>query len=147
MRCLWCTAWPNRRPNDISTTRAHPCPCSYKRLSPLEAAHRPVSDISEVSYVYVLRTLSYSASIPTNRVMGSEGDCVVVFSRKELFSTKRMIEKATGLSVGVIYGALPPATRKEQARAFNNPVGGYGVLAAQRWPECALTRAWPLYAC
>ena len=140
MRCLWCTAWPNRRPNDISTTRAHPCPCSYKRLSPLEAAHRPVSDISEVSYVHVLRTLSYSASVPTNRVMGSEGDCVVVFSRKELFSTKRMIEKATGLSVGVIYGALPPATRKEQARAFNNPVGGYDVLAAQHAGPSVLSR-------
>jgi len=54
------------------------------------------------------------------------GDCVVVFGRKALFETKRQIETATGLNVGVIYGSLPPATRKDQARKFNE--GEYVVL-------------------
>jgi hypothetical protein len=47
------------------------------------------------------------------------GDAVVAFSRRQLFKHKRDIEMATGLRVGVVYGALPPALRREQALRFN----------------------------
>lgn len=50
---------------------------------------------------------------------------MVTFGRKRLFDHKREIEERTGLRCGVIYGALPPGTRKEQARLFNQRQGGY----------------------
>lgn len=49
------------------------------------------------------------------------GDCVVGFSRRDLYDLKEDIGKATGLNVGIIYGSLPPAVRREQARLFNDP--------------------------
>ncbi|KAJ2060193.1 RNA helicase [Coemansia sp. S2] len=59
-----------------------------------------------------------------------KGDCVVAFSRKDIFHIKSMIEEATGLRCAVIYGGLPPETRAEQARLFNDPDSGYDVLVA-----------------
>ena len=52
------------------------------------------------------------------------GDCVVAFGRQALFKAKQYLERTTELKVGVIYGSLPPETRKEQARAFNDADGG-----------------------
>ncbi|KAJ2833630.1 RNA helicase [Coemansia furcata] len=59
-----------------------------------------------------------------------KGDCVVAFSRKNIFGIKAMIEEETGLRCAVIYGGLPPETRAEQARLFNDPDSGYDVLVA-----------------
>lgn len=50
---------------------------------------------------------------------------MVAFSRRDLFALRRLITKATGLSVGMIYGRLPPQVRREQAQLFNTPNGGY----------------------
>lgn len=44
------------------------------------------------------------------------GDCIVAFSRAEIFAIKREIERLTPLKCAVIYGALPPETRSMQAR-------------------------------
>ncbi|GAA6046583.1 hypothetical protein JCM3770_006221 [Rhodotorula araucariae] len=56
------------------------------------------------------------------------GDCLVTFSRSNIFAFKRAIEEKTGLRVAVAYGGLPPEVREEQARAFNE--GAYDVLVA-----------------
>ena len=69
----------------------------YARLAPLTVAPTPLATLADVQ----------------------SGDCVVCFSRFELFKHKREIEVSTGLRCGVIYGALPPAVRREQARRFN----------------------------
>lgn len=37
-----------------------------------------------------------------------KGDCVVSFSRKNIFNIKKIIEKQTGLQCAVAYGGLPP---------------------------------------
>ncbi|KAJ2238318.1 RNA helicase [Coemansia sp. RSA 485] len=58
------------------------------------------------------------------------GDCVVTFSRKEIFAIRNTIEQTTGLRCAVIYGGLPPEARVEQARLFNDPDSGYDVLVA-----------------
>ena len=58
------------------------------------------------------------------------GDCVVAFSRNDLFAIKREIEKHTTHKCCVIYGSLPPQTRSDQARLFNDPDSGYDVLVA-----------------
>jgi ATP-dependent RNA helicase SUPV3L1/SUV3 len=58
------------------------------------------------------------------------GDCVVAFSRNDIFAIKREIEKTTPYRCCVIYGKLPPQTRADQARRFNDPDSGYDILVA-----------------
>jgi len=58
------------------------------------------------------------------------GDCVVAFSRSEIFAIKDMIERETRHKAAVIYGNLPPETRRQQAKLFNDPDSGYEVLVA-----------------
>ncbi|KAH0929285.1 hypothetical protein HID58_015012, partial [Brassica napus] len=58
------------------------------------------------------------------------GDCVVAFSRREIFEVKMAIEKHTKHRCCVIYGALPPETRRQQANLFNDQENEYDVLVA-----------------
>ncbi|KAL8292464.1 hypothetical protein RQP46_001076 [Phenoliferia psychrophenolica] len=79
----------------------------YSRLSPLAVAPESLhSDLSKIK----------------------RGDCLVTFSRNNIFAFKRVVEEKTGLRVAVAYGGLPPEVREEQARAFNE--GQYDVLVA-----------------
>uniref|UniRef100_A0A7S1KW45 RNA helicase n=1 Tax=Percolomonas cosmopolitus TaxID=63605 RepID=A0A7S1KW45_9EUKA len=48
-----------------------------------------------------------------------KGDCIVAFSRRELYTLKNKIEKSTKFKVAVVYGGLPPETRVAQAQMFN----------------------------
>jgi ATP-dependent RNA helicase SUPV3L1/SUV3 len=59
-----------------------------------------------------------------------KGDCLVVFNRLRIHALRDQIQKATGLKAALIYGALPPASRNEQARLFNDPNSGYDILIA-----------------
>jgi ATP-dependent RNA helicase SUPV3L1/SUV3 len=79
----------------------------YSRLSPLTVATRPLASLSGVQ----------------------RGDCLVAFSRRELFKLKRETEAATGLRCGVVYGALPPQVRREQAQRFNMDAGSRAAHA------------------
>ncbi|PIN26170.1 Mitochondrial RNA helicase SUV3, DEAD-box superfamily [Handroanthus impetiginosus] len=58
------------------------------------------------------------------------GDCIVAFSRREIFEVKLAIEKYTKHRCCVIYGALPPETRRHQASLFNNQDNEFDVLVA-----------------
>lgn len=58
------------------------------------------------------------------------GDCVVAFSRREIFEVKLAIEKYTNHRCCVIYGALPPETRRQQANLFNDENNEYDILVA-----------------
>ena len=79
----------------------------YSRLSPLQVAPESLhSDLAKIR----------------------AGDCLVTFSRNNIFAFKRVVEEKTGLRVAVAYGGLPPEVREEQARAFNE--GQYDVLVA-----------------
>ena len=57
-----------------------------------------------------------------------KGDCVIAFSKKDIFTLKKKIEAATGLKCCVVYGSLPPVTRARQAALFNDPKSGYDLL-------------------
>lgn len=59
-----------------------------------------------------------------------DGDCVVSFSRSGIFALKKTIEEKRGKRCAVVYGALPPETRSEQARLFNEPGNGIDVMVA-----------------
>lgn len=61
----------------------------YKRLVPLVVERRGLAG-------------SYKAVKP--------GDCVIVFSRKQVFETRKRIETATRQKCAVVYGSLPPGT-------------------------------------
>ncbi|BGO99193.1 ATP-dependent RNA helicase SUV3, mitochondrial [Rhodotorula toruloides] len=79
----------------------------YQRLSPLVVAEKSLEgDLSKIR----------------------RGDCLVTFSRSNIFAFKRAVEQRTGLKVAVAYGGLPPEVREEQARAFN--AGEFDVLVA-----------------
>jgi len=81
----------------------------YQRLSPLEVAPRSLErDLTRIR----------------------KGDCVVTFSRNNIFNLKRDIEEQTGLRCAVVYGRLPPEIRAEQAALFNDPNSGFDVLIA-----------------
>lgn len=82
----------------------------YERLSPLKplraALERPVYDGLQ------------------------PGDCIVTFSKKELYKMKYLVEKNTEFQCCVVYGDLPPDTRAEQAALFNDPKSGFNILIA-----------------
>ncbi|KAG9124396.1 RNA helicase [Ceratobasidium sp. 392] len=81
----------------------------YERLTPLEVE---------------------TESLKKNLKNVEPGDCVVTFSRAEIFDTKRKIEEVTGLRCAVVYGRLPPEIRSEQAQLFNTERSGYDVIVA-----------------
>ena len=81
----------------------------YERLSPLELA---------------------SSSLGGRLTKLRKGDCLVVFSRKEIHALKSEIERLTNKRVAIIYGSLPPETRATQARLFNDPSNDYDYLVA-----------------
>lgn len=80
----------------------------YERLTPLKVSPSLDGDLSRVR----------------------RGDCVVAFSRREIFGLKQQVEAASGLRCGVVYGSLPPETRREQAKLFNDPTKAEEVLVA-----------------
>jgi ATP-dependent RNA helicase SUPV3L1/SUV3 len=81
----------------------------YERLSPLVVGNQPLKD-----YKYI-----------------QKGDCVIGFSRNRLYDIKSKIESQNkSLKCCIIYGNLPPTTRKEQAKLFNSLTSGYDVLVA-----------------
>ncbi|KAF2812919.1 uncharacterized protein BDZ99DRAFT_381376 [Mytilinidion resinicola] len=81
----------------------------YKRLSPLEMMHRSLNgDLKKLE----------------------KGDCVVSFSVMGIHALRKQIEKQTGRKVAIIYGSLPPETRAQQAKLFNDPDNDYDYLVA-----------------
>jgi ATP-dependent RNA helicase SUPV3L1/SUV3 len=59
-----------------------------------------------------------------------KGDAVIVFSILGIHNVRKQIEKHTGKKVAVVYGSLPPETRAQQARLFNDPDNDYDYLVA-----------------
>ncbi|XP_072236489.1 ATP-dependent RNA helicase SUPV3L1, mitochondrial [Leuresthes tenuis] len=57
------------------------------------------------------------------------GDCIVCFSKNDIYSISRQIE-ARGRECAVIYGSLPPGTKLSQAKKFNDPDDPCKILVA-----------------
>lgn len=81
----------------------------YERLSPLGMA---------------------SESLSGNLKKLRKGDCIVSFSIVGIHALRTQIEKVTGKKVATVYGSLPPETRAQQARLFNDPDNDYDFLVA-----------------
>jgi ATP-dependent RNA helicase SUPV3L1/SUV3 len=82
----------------------------YERLTPLQIAPRSMGgDLTAIQ----------------------PGDCIVAFSRNQIFAFKHLVEERTGLRCAVAYGKLPPEVRVEQATKFNSTgESDYSVLVA-----------------
>ncbi|KAH6614165.1 P-loop containing nucleoside triphosphate hydrolase protein [Boeremia exigua] len=59
-----------------------------------------------------------------------KGDCVVAFTVVGIHALRREIESNTGRKCAIVYGSLPPETRAQQARLFNDPDNDYDYLVA-----------------
>lgn len=59
-----------------------------------------------------------------------KGDCIVGFSVVVLHSLRQLIEKKLQRKCAIIYGSLPPETRAQQAKLFNEPDNDYDFLVA-----------------
>ncbi|KAF2873397.1 P-loop containing nucleoside triphosphate hydrolase protein [Massariosphaeria phaeospora] len=59
-----------------------------------------------------------------------KGDCIVSFSVIGIHALRREIEKKSGKKCAIVYGSLPPETRAQQARLFNDPDNEYDYLVA-----------------
>ncbi|XP_062169524.1 DExH-box ATP-dependent RNA helicase DExH16, mitochondrial isoform X2 [Alnus glutinosa] len=80
----------------------------YERLSPLVPSKVPLGSFSHVQ----------------------TGDCIITFSRREIYGLKRKIENEGKHLCSVVYGSLPPDTRTRQATMFNDASSDFDVLVA-----------------
>ncbi|KAF8660630.1 hypothetical protein HU200_057536 [Digitaria exilis] len=80
----------------------------YERLSPLVPLKSPLGSFSNIK----------------------AGDCLVTFSRREIYTLKRRIEREGKHLCSVVYGSLPPETRRKQATMFNDESSDLNVLVA-----------------
>ncbi|KAF2129295.1 ATP-dependent RNA helicase SUV3 mitochondrial precursor [Dothidotthia symphoricarpi CBS 119687] len=81
----------------------------YNRLTPLKVEHR---------------------SLRGNLSLLEKGDCIVAFTILGIHALRREIEKQTSKKCAIIYGSLPPETRAQQARLFNDPDNDFDYLVA-----------------
>ncbi|XP_030841445.1 ATP-dependent RNA helicase SUPV3L1, mitochondrial [Strongylocentrotus purpuratus] len=79
----------------------------YKRLTPLQILDQPLDNLENVK----------------------PGDCIVAFSKNDLYSISRQLE-AMGKECAVIYGSLPPGAKLSQAAKFNDPDDPCKILVA-----------------
>ncbi|KAH7324741.1 ATP-dependent RNA helicase SUV3 precursor [Stachybotrys elegans] len=59
-----------------------------------------------------------------------KGDAIIGFNRLTLHGLKRSIESHTGRRCAIVYGALPPEVRVQQAALFNDPDNDYDFIVA-----------------
>ncbi|PNT74145.1 hypothetical protein BRADI_1g08847v3 [Brachypodium distachyon] len=90
----------------------------------------PTGDVVTVQYYERLSPL-----VPLKSTLGSfsnikEGDCMVTFSRREIYKLKKKIEMEGKHLCSVVYGSLPPETRTKQATMFNDEASELNVLVA-----------------
>ncbi|KAL0281278.1 UNVERIFIED_CONTAM: hypothetical protein PYX00_002313 [Menopon gallinae] len=57
------------------------------------------------------------------------GDCIICFSKKDIYTVTVQLDKL-GIKYAIIYGTLPPGTKRAQAEIFNDPDSGCNVLIA-----------------
>ena len=87
-------------------------------------------ELQEINYQRFKPLVVESKTLEGDLKKVQSGDCIVAFSRREIFEVKLAVEKLTSHRCCVIYGALPPETRRQQAALFNDDGGEYDVLVA-----------------
>ena len=91
----------------------------YNRLMPLKMEKDIMHSLKNVEKYNIISCLIFIC----------RGDCVIAFSRLQLFELKRLIEKTSNHKCCIVYGSLPSETRLQQAELFNKRED-YTVLVA-----------------
>jgi ATP-dependent RNA helicase SUPV3L1/SUV3 len=100
-------------------------------IDTVKAIAKKMGDSFEVKRYERRTTLSIAdTSLESDYSKIQPGDCVVAFSRRDIYAIKHKIEELTSLKCCVVYGHLPPMARSNQARRFNEAGTGYDVLVA-----------------
>ncbi len=106
--------------------------CGEERTVPLirelAASMGDKLEIHKYERLSPLRMMPGSLGGRLNRLR--KGDCVVCFSVMGIHGMRKLIEKNTGRKAAIVYGSLPPETRAQQARLFNDPNNEYDFLVA-----------------
>lgn len=106
--------------------------CGEARVVPL--IRELVASMGDTLHIHQYERLNplkvMSRSLKGNLRNLRKGDCVVAFSVMNIHDLKRQIEIDTGKRCAIIYGALPPETRAQQAALFNDPDNDYDYLVA-----------------
>ncbi|KAG8658689.1 DExH-box ATP-dependent RNA helicase DExH16, mitochondrial isoform X2 [Manihot esculenta] len=113
----------------ISADELHLCG-DPAAVSLIEEILKVTDDDVKVEYYERLSPL-----VPLKKPLGSfwniqTGDCIVAFSRREIYRMKKKIESAGKHLCSVVYGSLPPETRTRQATMFNDASSEFDVLVA-----------------
>ena len=106
--------------------------CGEARTVPLiKELCAMVGDTVEVHEYQRLTPLQVAPASLRGRLDNLEkGDCIVAFSVVGLHTLRKEIETQTGKKCAIVYGSLPPETRAQQARLFNDPDNDYDFLVA-----------------
>ena len=106
--------------------------CGEERVVPL--VEELAAMMSEPVTVHRYERLSplqvQDSSIDGELANLQKGDCVICFSRREIHALKATIEKMTRKRCAIVYGGLPPESRAQQAKLFNDPDNDYDILVA-----------------
>lgn len=86
-------------------------------------------ELMEVRHYKRLTELTAEDSALGSLANVQPGDCIVCFSKNDIYSVSREIE-SRGSEVAVIYGGLPPGTKLAQAAKFNDINNSCKVMVA-----------------
>lgn len=106
--------------------------CGEARAVPLirELAASMGDKLSIHQYERLNPLKTMSSSLRRNFKKLKKGDCVVAFSRVAIHALRREIEMQTGRRAAIVYGSLPPETKTQQAKLFNDPDNDFDFLVA-----------------
>lgn len=86
-------------------------------------------DEVEVRRYKRLTRLVYESSAVESFDAVRDGDCIVCFSKNDIYHISRELEKR-GKECVVVYGGLPPGTKLAQAQKFNDPSSSCKIMVA-----------------
>ena len=114
----------------VVAPEVHVCgdPAALPAVAALAALCGDALEVLRYERLGTLTTTERSLESDYSRI--EAGDCVVAFSRKDVYAIRRAIERKTAHRCCVVYGSLPPETRSQQSRLFNDPASGFRVLVA-----------------
>lgn len=95
------------------------CGAEHARNSIKEILSVTKDTIIESSFSRLCDLTVISTTVEENEIY--PGDAIIVFSRKEVLYWAAKL-KSRGISTSLIYGALPPAVRRHQAKRFRDGV-------------------------
>ena len=76
-------------------------------------------DFEVVTYERLSKLVVSDESLRGDYSKVRPGDCIVAFSRSDIFSIKRQVERLTNYKCAVVYGQLPPETRYQLSITTN----------------------------